>query len=175
MNHISKRKQRSQPETREFWGVMSFYERFEQVVALILGGVIAIIIVAALWQLVREVFMLLILGGIDPLDFTTFQVIFGMIMTLLIAMEFKHSIIKVVMRRAHIIRVETVMLIAQIALARKFIILDLKDTDAMSIFALGFAVLALALAYWLLRAHEGAERWHSDEAISVISQTHQGR
>lgn len=80
-----------------------------------------------------------------------------MIMTLLIAMEFKHSIVKVVYRRAHIIQVKTVILIAQLALARKFIILDLQTTGAMQVFALGFGVLVLAVAHWLLRERDRAE------------------
>jgi hypothetical protein len=46
-----------------------------------------------------------------------------MIMTLLIAMEFKHSIVRVALRR-DIIQVKTVVLIAVIALSRKFVILD---------------------------------------------------
>lgn len=48
---------------------------------------------------------------------------FGMIMTLLIAMEFKHSIVRVALRRDSIIQVKTVILIGLIALARKFVIL----------------------------------------------------
>lgn len=47
-----------------------------------------------------------------------------MIMTLLIAMEFKHSIVRVALRRDSIIQVKTVVLIALIALSRKFVILD---------------------------------------------------
>ncbi|VTN31772.1 Predicted membrane protein [Klebsiella pneumoniae] len=45
-------------------------------------------------------------------------------MTLLIAMEFKHSIVRVALRRDSIIQVKTVILIGLIALARKFVILD---------------------------------------------------
>jgi hypothetical protein len=42
-------------------------------------------------------------------------------MTLLIAMEFKHSILRVIARKERIIQVKTVLLIALLALARKFI------------------------------------------------------
>lgn len=157
MEPVNKRKHRPLSETREFWGVMNFYERFEQVVALVLSGVISVIIAIALWRLVREVFVMLVLGALDPLDHAVFQGVFGMIMTLLIAMEFKHSIVKVVYRKAHIIQVKTVILIAQLALARKFIILDLNTTGAMQVFALGFAVLVLAVAHWLLRERDRAE------------------
>lgn len=37
---------------RDQWAIMSFYERFEQVVALVLSAVIAVIIVVSLFQLI---------------------------------------------------------------------------------------------------------------------------
>ncbi|BCU05910.1 phosphate-starvation-inducible PsiE family protein [Allochromatium tepidum] len=161
---IGKRKHKPLSETQEFWGVMNFYERFEQVIAMMLGVVIAVIITIALWRLVREVFVMLVMGSLDPLDHTVFQGVFGMIMTLLIAMEFKYSIIKVVYRKAHIIQVKTVILIAQLALARKFIILDLKSTEAMEIFALGFSVLVLAVAHWLMRERDLTEELYEKKS-----------
>ncbi len=71
-------------------------------------------------------------------------------MTLLIAMEFKHSIIRVALRRDRIIQVKTVVLIALIALSRKFVILDTATTEAAQIAALAVALLALGGVYWLL-------------------------
>jgi hypothetical protein len=99
------------------------HERFEQVVALILSAVIAVIIVVSLIQLIGAVFTLLIMG-FNPIDHRIFQSVFGMVMNLLIAMEFKHSIVRVALRQDNIIQVKTVLLIALIALARKFVILD---------------------------------------------------
>ncbi|MDD3769414.1 MAG: phosphate-starvation-inducible PsiE family protein [Sulfuricurvum sp.] len=154
MLSIGKRKQRPQNETTTFWGVMNLYEQFEQVVALILSAVISVTILVALWRLIIEVYEMLLLGVFNPLDHKVFQGVFGMIMTLLIAMEFKHSIVKVVYRKAHIIQVKTVILIAQLALARKFIILDFKETNAMQLSALAFAVLVLSIAHWLLKEQE---------------------
>jgi hypothetical protein len=55
-----------------------------------------------------------------------------MIMTLLIAMEFKHSIVRVALRRDSIIQVKTVILIGLIALARKFVILDPRPAPPRS-------------------------------------------
>ena len=45
-------------------------------------------------------------------------------MTLLIAMGFKHSIIKAALWRENIVRAKTVLLIALLALSRKFLILN---------------------------------------------------
>ena len=65
-------------------------------------------------------------------------------------MEFKHSIVRVALRRDSIIQVKTVVLIAVIALSRKFVILD-SDASPAKIAALAVATLALGATYWLLR------------------------
>ena len=137
-------------EMRSQWRLMTVYERFEQVVALVLSAVIAVIIVVSLFQLIAIVFTLLVLDAFNPLDHKVFQSVFGMIMTLLIAMEFKHSIVRVALRRDSIIQVKTVILIA---LARKFVILD-PEVSPAKIAALAGATLALGATYWLLRERD---------------------
>ncbi len=127
---------------RAQWAVMTFYERFEQVIALALSAIIAVIIVVSLLRLISIVFSLLIIDAFNPLDHQVFQTVFGMIMTLLIAMEFKHSIVRVALRRDSIIQVKTVILIGLIALARKFVILD-PETGPAKVAALAGATLAL--------------------------------
>jgi uncharacterized membrane protein (DUF373 family) len=141
-------------ETREHWPIMSLYERFEQVVAIVLGLVIAVVVALALAQLIIRVVPLLLTGSLDPLEQEVFQALFGMIMTLLIALEFKHSIIRVALRRSSIVQVKTVLLIALIALSRKFVILDASATGAGTIAALAGATLVLGVVYWLLRERD---------------------
>lgn len=140
-------------EMRAEWRLMTFYERFEQVIAVTLSAVIAVVIVVSLIQLIRIVFTLLITDALDPLDHSVFQLVFGSIMTLLIAMEFKHSIVKVAMRKESIIQVKTVLLIALLALARKFIILD-PSIEPAKLAALAGTVLALGATYWLMRERD---------------------
>lgn len=135
---------------RAQWQILTFYERFEQIVALMLSGVIAVIIVVSMLQLIRIVFTLLIIDAFNPLEHHVFQRVFGMIMTLLIALEFKRSILRVALRQDSIIQVKTVILIALIALARKFVILD-SEVSSDKIAALAGATLALGLVYWLMR------------------------
>jgi uncharacterized membrane protein (DUF373 family) len=133
---------------------MTYYERFEHVVAFILSLVIAVVIALATLQLLAQVVPMLLSGAIDPLDHEVFQGLFGMIMTLLIALEFKHSIIRVALRRESIVQVKTVVLISLLALSRKFIILDSKATEAGTIAALALATLVLGVVYWLLRERD---------------------
>lgn len=140
-------------EMRSQWRLMTIYERFEQVVAITLSGVIAVVIVISLIQLIRLVFTLLVMDALNPLDHKVFQLVFGATMTLLIAMEFKHSIVKVALRKESIIQVKTVILIAILALARKLIILE-PDIAPAKVAVLAGTVLALGLTYWLMRERD---------------------
>ena len=140
-------------EMRSQWPLMTVYERFEQVVVITLSGVMSMVIVISLIQLIRLVFTLLVMDALNPLDHKVFQLVFGATMTLLIAMEFKHSIVRVALRRDSIIQVKTVILIGLIALARKFVILD-PEASPGKIAALAGATLALGATYWLLRERD---------------------
>ena len=133
-------------EMRSQWRLMTVYERFEQVVAITLSGLIAVVIVISLIQLIRLVFTLLVMDALNPLDHKVFQLVFVATMTLLIAMEFKHSIVKVALRKESVIQVKTVILIAILALARKLIILE-PDVDPAKVAVLAGTVLALGLTY----------------------------
>jgi len=133
---------------------MSVYERFEQLVAIALSLIIAILILIALVQLYRRVLPLIMGGALNPLDHEVFQTLFGAIFTVLIAMEFKHSIIKATLRRDSIVQVRTVVLIALLAMSRKFVILDSATTPAATIAALGGVTFVLGAVYWVLRDQE---------------------
>ena len=142
------------PETRRHWPLMTVYERFEHVVAFMLSLIIAMVVALALVQLFVRVVPLLVTGALDPLDHEVFQGLFGMVMTLLIALEFKHSIIRVAVRRESVVQVKTVMLIALLALSRKFVILDASSTGPATIASLAGATLVLGAVYWLLRERD---------------------
>ena len=137
---------------RAEWMLLTFYERFEQVVILILTGLIAIVVVFAVWNLALKIFhAVLAPQGFDPTDYSVFQAIFGAIFTVIIALEFKRSLLVVAERQESIVQVRTVILIALLAIVRKLIILDLASTDALQLFALAAAILALGAVYWLVR------------------------
>ncbi|MEA5098128.1 MAG: phosphate-starvation-inducible PsiE family protein [Burkholderiaceae bacterium] len=139
---------------RLLWKPIHFHEKFEKIVAGILSIAIAIIIVVSLIQLLRTIYVMLVLDAMNPLDHTVFQAVFGMIMTLLIAMEFQHSIVRMAVRGDSLIQVKTVLLIGLIALARKFVILDPADTGPAKMAALSGATIALGVVYWLLRERD---------------------
>jgi uncharacterized membrane protein (DUF373 family) len=130
------------------------YNLFEHVIANILVLLISFIVVVALYKLGEDVVNLLVSKAFDPLQHETFQTVFGGVMTLLIAMEFKHSILIVTKRQQNVIQVKTVILVSMLALARKFIILDIHAMEAAKIAALALALVALGAVYWLMRERE---------------------
>jgi uncharacterized membrane protein (DUF373 family) len=90
--------------------------RLESTVALTLTFIVALIIVVALYRLAESVLAGLLFGVLDPLDPAVLQRVFGEILTLLIAL---------------------------LAVARKFIVLDLAAVT-----------LVLGVTYWLIRERD---------------------
>ena len=82
--------------------------------------IVAVIIAVALLRVVVQVSQLMVFGAINPMHPQEFERIFGMLMTLLIALEFNHSIHAIVDRQHRIVQVKTVVLISILALLRRF-------------------------------------------------------
>ena len=141
-------------DLRSKWRTLSIYERFEQTVVSVLTLVIAVIVAIAAWQLVLYTLKLIGSHVVNPADPQVFQGIFGMVLTVLIALEFKHTLLVVKHHRRAIVQVRAVVLIALLALVRRFIILDLYQTSPSVIAALAGAALALGVVFWLVGSHD---------------------
>ncbi|WP_434112846.1 phosphate-starvation-inducible PsiE family protein [Methylocaldum sp. GT1TLB] len=137
--------------TKEEWAILSYYQRFESLVAFVLTIVIGLTILVALYQLTTDVVLGLVRGVLDPFNHDVFQKIFGEIMTLLIALEFNHTLQYVVRREQSIVQTKVVVLIALLAVVRKFIILEVQDVSAGHLLGLAAITLVLGLTYWLIR------------------------
>jgi uncharacterized membrane protein (DUF373 family) len=138
-------------DARESWAPLSFYEKFEHACILILTALIALIIALAIWNLVLKILINLLASTLDPTDYAVFQALFGMIFTVIIALEFKRSLLVLAERVDSVVQVRAVLLIALLAVVRKLILLDVKATDALQLLALAAAILALGAAYWMVR------------------------
>jgi uncharacterized membrane protein (DUF373 family) len=138
------------------WQLLGIYGRFEYVVILILTGLIAVVVAAAVWSLaVKILFGLIESDAFDPTDHAVFQSVFGMIFTVIIALEFKRTLLLVAERKNSVVQVRAVILIAMLAVVRKLIILDIATADAPQLFSLAAAILSLGLVYWLVRGAPG--------------------
>jgi uncharacterized membrane protein (DUF373 family) len=142
---------------RQHWRILTFYQRFETCLAYLLTFVIGAVIVVALGRLIVSVVNTLVLESLNPLEHSVFQQVFGEIMTLLIAMEFNHTLRYQISRELGVIQARVVILIALLALARKVVILDVQDLTPAVVMALGILALSLGATYWLIReANRGA-------------------
>ena len=144
---------------RERWRLLTVYGKFEQIIVVVLTAIIAVVVIAAVWNLVVKVVGALILSGsFDPTDHEVFQAVFGMIFTVIIALEFKRSLLVITERRESIVQVRTVVLLAMLAILRKLIILDLAATEAVKLLGLSTAIVALGGVYWLVREQDRKEK-----------------
>lgn len=140
---------------RQEWASYTSYERFEQIVSRIIMLFVAVVIVYAV-----------ILTGIELVDDfwlgrafmeqELLQDIFGSILTILILLEFNHSIAAALTHRTGVIQVRIVVLLAILVVARKLILIDFKTATIEQLAGLSGTALALGVLYWLIRASEPA-------------------
>lgn len=147
----------------EQFRLLSLYQRFEHIVILLLTALIVVIVIAAVWSpSLKILFRLVLSESLDPLDYSAFQALFGMIV--IIALEFKKSLLVVAERRETFVQIRSVVLIALLAICRKVIILDFTKTDALHIVALAAAILVVSIVYSLTR---DSDQRAADAALSV--------
>ncbi|MGY6528582.1 MAG: phosphate-starvation-inducible PsiE family protein [Cyanobacterium sp.] len=125
----------------------------ENVVSKILSlGIIIVVFISILDLIFVLARYLFITGQIGFFASTIFE-IFGLFLNILIALELLENI--TVYLRKHILQVELVLTTALIAVARKIIIFDPKQSDKVDLIALGIAIICLSASYWLVRkSHE---------------------
>jgi uncharacterized membrane protein (DUF373 family) len=75
---------------------------------------------------------------------------FGLFLNTLIALEILENVTGYL--KKHVLQVELVIVTSLIAVARKFIILELKGSEGVEIMGLGVAVVALSLSYLIIRS-----------------------
>lgn len=124
--------------------------RFEKFIIRGLAILISIITVAAFWGLVVETFHLLELGAFDTLSHKAFQAVFGTIMTLLIAIEFNHTIVHAHIEENREVIVKTVVLVAILAISRQFIVSEIETLSPFVLMSMALSLLSLGIVYWLM-------------------------
>ena len=126
-----------------------FLRLFEKVVVLSLIAMMALIILLSTvelgWLIVKDIITPpYVLPGItELLD------VFGFFLLILIGIELLETIRAYLAE--HVVHVEIVLEVALIAVARKVIILDVKEYQPVTILGIGALILALSAAFFLER------------------------
>jgi uncharacterized membrane protein (DUF373 family) len=84
------------------------------------------------------------------LDINELLEIFGLFMLVLIGIELLETIMKTYLTEG-VNHAEIVISVAIIAIARKVIILDMKDASGITLIGIGSIILALSIGYFLIK------------------------
>jgi uncharacterized membrane protein (DUF373 family) len=136
---------------KQEWNELTSYQRFEQVVSRIIMAFVAVVIVYAVILTTIELAIDFTLGR-DFMEHELLQDVFGSILTILILLEFNHSIAVSLKQKTGIVQTRIVVLIAILVIVRKIILLDFKTASVEALAGHAGVALALGLLYWLIVA-----------------------
>jgi len=124
-------------------------DAYEEVVARVLAVLVCLVIAAASLQLIGSVGLRVLNPSTDWLDGQLMQLL-DRLLLILIALEVLQNLTAYL--REHVVQIELVLLTALTAVARKVIVMP-QDSEGQPLLlaSLGFTVLTLAGAYWLVR------------------------
>ena len=145
------------------WPKLVSYGTFERIA---LGSVMLMLAAITLYAIVFVVIKLLgdLALGESFLDKAALQDTFGLILTIVILLEFNHSIYVALRERSGAIQARIVVLIVILVVARKLMLSDFDTLDIETLLGFGGLLLALGGLYWLIcdgdrrRAHAASHK-----------------
>jgi len=133
------------------------YKAFERVVVVVVTLAIMALVTDGLLRLIPMLYSSLAMGSAVP-EHELFQRVFSTIFTLLIALEFKRSLIISSSSIGDVVRIRPIILIAMLATVRRYIIADISDVDVVAMLGMSAGILSLGVVYWLVsKAPEGQD------------------
>ena len=135
----------------------TFYDQFELIVS---GIVLFLVSTVIIYTTILTSIVLIhdFLMGMAFIDAEVFKDTFGLILTILILLEFNHSIVSALRQRSGSIQVSIIVLITITVIARKLILLDYASASPETLLGLGGLALALGALYWLIAGVERRKR-----------------
>jgi len=150
-------------EVTNMFSLLKRYEKFMVSALMIMMAVVLGLATLDLgWLIVKDV----ITAPYLLLDISELLDIFGLFMLVLIGIELLETIMKTYLMDGtpHF---EVVLSVAIIAIARKVIILDVKEVESLSLFGIAAIVIALTAGYYLMKRGQMPD----DKASEMRKQT----
>ncbi|MFZ0241374.1 MAG: phosphate-starvation-inducible PsiE family protein [Desulfobacterales bacterium] len=127
---------------------MQLHGKIERVVVIALLIMMSLVVCLATvelgWFIVKDI----ITPPVFLLEIDELLEIFGMFLIVLIGIELLETVKMYLTQK--MVHVEVVFMVAMIAIARKVIVLDLKDYPSLTLIGIGVIIVALAVGYYLL-------------------------
>ncbi len=127
------------------------YELFEQAASRIVMLFISIIIVYSIVLMAITLFDQFRTNS-TYLDTESLRDVFGSILSILIMIEFNHSIAIALSTRSGVLQARPIVLITILVIARKVILLDFTTATFEQLVGIGAIALAFGLLFWLIGA-----------------------
>lgn len=124
-------------------------DQFEGLVAKVLSLAMVVVILVVVFDLFVVLWQSLRITPADGFFGKTISEIFGLFLSVLIALEIMENITAYL--KKHVVQVELVIATALTAVGRKLVILDLDKVSGVSLIGLAIALFSLSISYWIVR------------------------
>jgi len=137
------------PKTWEWSKYRVYYSHFERIA---LGCIMFMVATIAAFAIAFTSIKLAsdLLLGEAFVDKAALQDTLGLILTILILLEFNHSVLVALTERSGAIQVLMLVRIAILVVARKLMLVDYAAADTQTLLGFGGLLLALGALYWLI-------------------------
>ena len=129
--------------------MLNLLKKFEQVIISTLIGLMVVVVLLSTielgWLIVKDI----LTPPIILLEIDELLDVFGFFLLVLIGLELLETIRAYLTE--HVIHAEIVLEVALIAIARKVIILDVKDVPSLTLVGIAAILATLALAYYVVK------------------------
>ena len=134
---------------------MIYLEKLERAIVLsLLVMMVAVVLLSTVdlgWTIVKDI----ITPPLFLLDIDELLDVFGMFLLVLIGVELLETVKMYLTKKT--VHVEVVFTVAMIAIARKVIILDVKELPSLTLMGIGVIIIALSAGYYLLTRKPNSE------------------
>lgn len=144
--------------------MMSVIKKFQKIIILVLVVLMAVVLLLSTVELAWVIIKDIITPPILILDIDELLEIFGLFMLVLIGIELLDTIAKTYMAES-VDHAQIVMSVAIIAIARKVIILDVKDLSGLALVGIAAIILALSTGYYLIKKKDPLLKDNTQDAL----------
>jgi len=124
----------AQPTLAEYWRASGLHARFETVVSLVIVTVLSLLILILTAQLIFAV-VAIFPASLEGLAIVDVQAVFGLVLSVLIALEFGRSITESLTTSRVIMQTRAIILIAVLTVVRKLMLIDMSDVSLQRLLA----------------------------------------
>ena len=144
--------------------MLPFIKSFEKIIVRILVVLMSFVLLLSTVELAWVIIKDIITPPILILEIDELLEIFGLFMLVLIGIELLDTIAKTYMAES-VDHAQIVMAVAIIAIARKVIILDVKDLSGLALVGIAAIILALSIGYYLIKKKDAVLKESAHDAL----------